>query len=74
MSTSPGVTSRPLALIVRRASLAGSDGGDRDDLAAGDADIHDAAQAGAWIDHLTAGQQQVVFHRFPISLSPDRSS
>ena len=63
MSTRPGITSRPLALSVRRAWAAGNDGADRDDLAAGDADIHDAAQPGGRIDHLAAGQQKVVLHQ-----------
>jgi hypothetical protein len=35
---------------------------DGDDLAAGDADIHHAAQARAGIEHFAAGQQQVVAH------------
>ncbi len=37
----------------------------RDDLAAGDADIHDAAQPGRRIEHLAPGQQKIVFHRRP---------
>ena len=32
----------------------------RDDLAAGDADIHHAAESGGRVEHVAAGQQQVV--------------
>jgi hypothetical protein len=35
---------------------------DSDNLTAGDADIHQAAQPAGWIEHLTAGKQKVVFH------------
>ena len=63
MSTSPGVTSRPLALIVRRASAAGSEGATATDLAAGDADVHQAAQPAGRIEHVAASKQKVVFHR-----------
>ena len=37
----------------------------RDNLAAGDADIHHPAQPRGGIQHLAAGQQKIVFHRRP---------
>jgi hypothetical protein len=40
---------------------------DRGDFATGNANIHHAAQIGARIEHLTARQQQIVFHRSPPS-------
>jgi hypothetical protein len=38
--------------------------GELDDLAAGNRDIHRAAQAAAGVDHIPATDQQIVFHRF----------
>ena len=56
----PGVTSRPLALIVRRASVCGQRRRDLDDLAAG-IPISSALQPGAGIDHLAVLDQQSYF-------------
>ncbi len=50
----------------RAPSFAGWQGWcDRGDLAAGDADIHDATKARRGIDNFPAGQQKIVFHLSP---------
>jgi hypothetical protein len=38
---------------------------DRADLTSGDADVHQAAQPAARIEHVAASKQKVVFHRPP---------
>jgi hypothetical protein len=39
-------------------------GGDRDDFAAGNANIHHPAQSSTRVEYITTGQQKVIFHRF----------